>query len=251
MVKNIKGITIELDGDATGLTKALKKVDNETKNVQQELKQVDNLLKLDGTNVDLLSQKQKLLGDAIEGTSKRLGALKQAQSEVERQFQSGEIGEEAYRKFQRELIATEVKLKAFQAQADAVKVKIDAQTDTSGLDKMTKKLEEVGEKAKEVGNKMKDVGGEMSTKLSAPLAAFGTGALAAAGQFDNATGQIQAALGVTADEAEALEDKATSVWKAGFGESLEEVSSGLIRVKQNMKEIDGSEIEGITKNALA
>lgn len=251
MVKNIKGIVIELDGDATGLTKALKKVDNETKNVQQELKQVDNLLKLDGTNVDLLSQKQKLLGDAIDGTSKRLGALKQAQTEVERQFQNGEIGEEAYRKFSREIIATEGKLKAFQAQADAVKVKIDAQTDTSSLDKMTKKLEEVGDKAKEVGNKMKDVGSEMSTKLTAPLAAFGTGALAAAGQFDNAAGQIQAALGVTADEAEALENKATSVWKTGFGESLEEVSSGLIRVKQNMKEIDGSEIEGITKNALA
>lgn len=252
MAKNIKGITIELDGDATGLTQALKKVDNETKSVQNELRQVDKLLKFDPSNVELLSQKQKLLGDAVDGTSKRLDALKQAQSEVERQFQNGEIGEEAYRKFQREIIATEGKLKAFQAQADRVQVKIDAQTDTSGLDKMTKKLEEVGEKAKEVGDKMKNVGTEMSTKLTAPLAAFGGGALLAAGQFDNAAGQIQAALGVTADEAAALEDKAKSVWKAGFGESLEEVSNALVRVKQNMKGVsDGAELEKVTRDALA
>lgn len=250
-VGNIKGIKIELDGDTTGLQNALKKVDGETKKVQGELRQVDKLLKFDPSNVELLSQKQKLLGDAVDSTSKRLDALKQAQSEVERQFQSGEIGEEAYRKFQREIIATEGKLKAFQSQADSVKVKIDAQTDVSGLDKMTDKLEEVSKKAQEVGDKMKDVGGEMSTKLSAPIAAAGGGALLAAGQFDNAMGQIQAALGITADEAAALEDQATSVWKAGFGESLEEVANSLIRVKQNMKEIDGNEIEGITKNALA
>ncbi|MEK5081144.1 phage tail tape measure protein [Solibacillus sp. FSL W7-1436] len=252
MAKNIKGITIELDGDATGLTKALKTVDNETKSVQNELRQVDKLLKFDPSNVELLSQKQKLLGDAIDSTSKRLDALKQAQSEVERQFQSGEIGEEAYRKFQREIVATEGKLKAFQSQADSVKVKIDAQTDLSGLDKMTKKLEEVGEKAKEVGGKMKDVGTEMSTKLTAPLAAFGGGALLAAGQFDNAAGQIQAALGVTADEAEALEEQAKAVWKAGFGESLEEVSGALVRVKQNMQGVsDGDELEKVTRDALA
>ncbi|MER2047307.1 MAG: phage tail tape measure protein [Solibacillus sp.] len=249
---NIKGIKIELDGDTTGLQQALKKVDGETKNVQNELRQVDKLLKFDPSNVELLSQKQKLLGDAIDGTSKRLDALKQAQSEVERQFQNGEIGEEAYRKFQREIIATEGKLKAFQSQADSVKVKIDAQTDLSGLDKMTKKLEEVGEKAKEVGGKMKDVGTEMSTKLTAPLAAFGGGALIAAGQFNNAAGQIQAALGVTADEAEALEEQAKSVWRAGFGESLEEVSNALVRVKQNMQGVsDGDELEKVTRDALA
>lgn len=248
---NIKGITIELDGDTSGLQQALKKVDNETKSVQNELRQVDKLLKFDPSNVELLQQKQKLLGDAIDGTSKRLGALKQAQSEVERQFQSGEIGEEAYRKFQREIIATEGKLKAFQSQADSVKVKIDAQTDTSGLDKMTDKLEEVSRKAQEVGGKMKDVGSEMSTKLSAPLAAFGGGALLAAGQFDNAAGQIQAALGVTADEAATLEDKATSVWKAGFGESLDEVAGALVRVKQNIKDIDDGEVEKITQDSLA
>lgn len=110
----IQGITIELDGDTTGLTQALKKVDGETKNVQKELKQVERLLKLDPSNVELLSQKQKLLGDAVQSTSKRLDALKQAQAEVERQFKSGEIGEEQYRAFQREIVATEGKLKHFE-----------------------------------------------------------------------------------------------------------------------------------------
>lgn len=94
---------------------------------------------------------------------------------------------------------------------------------------------------------MKNVG----LGASAAIAGLGGGALLAAGQFDNAAGQIQAALGVTADEAELLEDKAKSVWKAGFGESLEEVSGALVRVRQNMKNIDDGDIEKITRDALA
>lgn len=154
MAQNIKGITIQLDGDATGLTKALKTIDAQTKSVQSELKQVDRLLKFDPSNVELLAQKQKLLGDAVNSTSKRLDALKQAQAEVERQFQAGEIGEEAYRKFQREIIATEGKLKSLQSQAEATKLKIDAQADTTGIDKMKSALKELPGAAKQAANEI-------------------------------------------------------------------------------------------------
>lgn len=171
MAKNIKGITIELDGDASGLTQALKKVDGETKNVQSELKQVDRLLKFDPSNVELLAQKQKLLGDAVDNTSKRLDALKQAQSQVEQQFKNGEIGEEAFRKFQREIIATEGKLKAFVSQAKATDVKIDAKADTSGIDKMKAALKELPSAAKtaatEIGNALSTAGATGSAAVGA------------------------------------------------------------------------------------
>ena len=170
MAKNIKGITIEIDGDTSGLTQALKKVDGETKNVQNELKQVDRLLKFDPSNVELLAQKQKLLGDAIDGTSKRLDVLKQAQVEVERQFKNGEIGEEAFRKFQREIIATEGKLNAFKKQADNVKLKIDAQADTSGIDKMKSALKELGPAAKQAAS---EIGDALKTAGAAGTAAVG------------------------------------------------------------------------------
>ena len=87
--KKIKGITIRLDAEASSLDKALKDVENTSKGLNGELKQVNNLLKFDPKNTELLAQKQNLLTDSIENSSKKLKALKQAQSEVEKMFKAG------------------------------------------------------------------------------------------------------------------------------------------------------------------
>ena len=88
--KKIKGITIRLDAEASSLDKVLKDVENTSKGLNGELKQVNNLLKFDPKNTELLAQKQKILTDSIENSSKKLKALKQAQSEVEKMFKAGE-----------------------------------------------------------------------------------------------------------------------------------------------------------------
>lgn len=61
MANRIRGITVEIGGDTTKLAKALEGVNKNTKNTQTQLKDVERLLKLDPTNTELLSQKQKLL----------------------------------------------------------------------------------------------------------------------------------------------------------------------------------------------
>lgn len=61
MADRIKGITVEIGGDTTGLSKALSGVNKEIKSTQSQLKDVNKLLKLDPTNTALLEQKQKLL----------------------------------------------------------------------------------------------------------------------------------------------------------------------------------------------
>ena len=65
MADRIKGITIEIDGDTTKLSKALKDVNNDLRSSQNTLKDVDKLLKLDPGNTALLQQKFKALGDSI------------------------------------------------------------------------------------------------------------------------------------------------------------------------------------------
>lgn len=114
--KNIKGITIELDGNTTGLQKALKTVDSTSVKLNSELKEVNKLLKFDPSNVELVAQKQKLLTDSIENTSTKLDQLKSAQSQVEAQFKSGNIGEEQYRAFAREVAQTEQSLNSYKSQ---------------------------------------------------------------------------------------------------------------------------------------
>ena len=47
----IKGITVELNGDVTGIEKALKSVNSTIKTTQSELKDIERLLKLDPSNI--------------------------------------------------------------------------------------------------------------------------------------------------------------------------------------------------------
>lgn len=67
----IKGITVEIGGDTTKLTDALKGVNSEIKNTQSQLKDVEKLLKLDPGNTELLAQKHRLLGQSVADTKNR------------------------------------------------------------------------------------------------------------------------------------------------------------------------------------
>ena len=79
----IRGITLEIGGDTSGLTKALKDVNGDLKNTQKQLKDVERLLKLDPKNTELLAQKQKLLADNVTNTSKKLDELKRIQDTMD------------------------------------------------------------------------------------------------------------------------------------------------------------------------
>ena len=117
---NIKGITIELNGDTTKLGNAIKDVVGESIDLQKELRQVDKLLKFDPGNADLVSQKQQLLAKNIEATTKKLDTLKQVQAQVDAQFAKGDISAEQYRAFQREVIKTESALNGLKTKLSEV-----------------------------------------------------------------------------------------------------------------------------------
>lgn len=53
MANRIAGITAEINGSTTGLSKALESVNKTIKNKQAQLKDVERLLKLDPVNGDL------------------------------------------------------------------------------------------------------------------------------------------------------------------------------------------------------
>nr|DAE86909.1 MAG TPA: minor tail protein [Caudoviricetes sp.] len=125
MAGSIKGITVEIGGDTTGLSKALAGINKNITSTQKQLKEVEKLLKLDPKNTELLEQKQRLLGDAIEQTSTKLDALKQAEAEAQKQFQKGDLSREEYEKLQRQIIATEQKLQGLTTQTSKTKKAFD------------------------------------------------------------------------------------------------------------------------------
>lgn len=163
MADRIKGITIEIDGQTTGLKKALGDVTSQSISVQKELTDVNRLLKFDPGNTAALAQKQELLSKQIEVTSQKLKGLKDAQSQVDEQFKSGKIGEEQYRSFQREIQFTEAslgKLKQSLAKVD----------DGNAIKNLKEDMSKIPNEANKAEESVKGLGSEL-TNLAAGAAA--------------------------------------------------------------------------------
>ena len=73
-------------------------------------------MKLDPTNTTLLAQKQELLGQSIQTTKEKLDRLREAEAQVQEQAAKGEITQEQYRAYQREVESTEEELRYLEKQ---------------------------------------------------------------------------------------------------------------------------------------
>lgn len=194
MASRIQGITVEIGGDTTKLTTALKGVNSEIRNTQSQLKDVEKLLKLDPGNTDLLSQKQRLLNEEVRQTKEKLEELKRASEQANAALEQGTITQSQYDALQREIIETEQALERLEKQAGESSVALQKIADAgTGLQK-------VGDKVSDVGTKLLPVTGAVT--------ALGTAAVKTAADFDSAMSQVAAVSGATGEDLEALHEKA-------------------------------------------
>lgn len=194
MANRIKGITVEIGGDTTGLDKALKSVNTSIRSTQSALKDVNRLLKLDPSNTELLSQKQKLLKDAIGATKEKLDSLKVAQEQAKQQLENGELGQDKYDALQREIVETEEELRRLQQEA--------ATTNTA-----LSKIDVAGQKMETVGNSIAGAGKKMMG-VTTVIGGVGVAAVKTAADFDSAMSQVAAVSGATGKDFDALRNKA-------------------------------------------
>lgn len=176
MTSRIQGITVEIGGDTTKLTTALKGVNSEIRNTQAQLRDVEKLLKLDPGNTELLSQKQRLLNEEVQATKEKLEALKTASEQANAALEQGTISKDQYDALQREIIATEQALEDLEEQAEQSAVALQ-------------KIANAGESLKSAGDKVTDVGKKMSV-VSAGIVAAGTASTKAALDFEDAMAKV-------------------------------------------------------------
>ncbi|MBQ9354741.1 MAG: phage tail tape measure protein [Clostridia bacterium] len=132
MANRIKGITVEIGGDTTGLDKALKGVNGNIKNTQTELRDVERLLKFDPKNTELLKQKQDLLKKSVGETADKLKVLKEAEKQVQEQVKKGETSQEQYRALKREIAETEKQMKSLKVASSATISTMNEISDVAG-----------------------------------------------------------------------------------------------------------------------
>lgn len=185
MAKNrIKGITIEIDGDTRSLQTALKGVNSTLKDTQASLKDVDSLLKMDPGNVELLTQKQAYLNDAITATKDKLEQEKLALEQIKANNATGEVTEEQ-RALEREIVETQKSLEGLEGE-----LKDFGSVGTQQAAAVAAEMAKVGEKVQEAGQKVSAIGDKMTAAVSAPIAAAGVGALQASLSYEDALAKL-------------------------------------------------------------
>jgi phage-related minor tail protein len=256
LADRIKGITIEIGGDTTGLNKALGSVNKEIRDTQSQLKDVDRLLKLDPSNVELLSQKQSLLTTAIEDTSKKLDVMKDAERQAQAQFEQGKISQQQYDALKREIIETEQKLGSLEQQAESANDALK-QAGAAG-----KEFDDLGNKISDAEKKAVSFGTVLSGNLASEAI---TGAVSNlkdqfnnlkndlvsyALESENATKKATAYFGETGAAAEQTQKVIKDVYQAGVGESMDQVADAVMSVKKNLDNLSETDMKNLTEQAL-
>lgn len=155
----IAGLTIEIGGDTSQLSKALKQPNDEARDLQSKLKAIDQALKFDPNNTELLEQKFRLLGQAIDTNEQKLQMLKTAQE----QFKASgkDIDSSEYIELQRQIALTTNKVDQLRKQ------KIDMMVDTSDVSKANSALDNLDKNVEETKDSVGSLGDAFKGAFSA------------------------------------------------------------------------------------
>lgn len=181
MANKILGITVDIEGKTSGLTKSLQEANTSISKTTAALKDVDKALKLDPTNVELLAQKESLLNKQIEQTNDKLDILKQVATDANDALDNGTITEEQYASLTAEIVKTESSLSGLESEAEA---------SGTAMDDAGNAAEDAGDKASDSGTKFEGLGkaAEAAGKVSvAAMKAIATAAAAVGTAIAGAT----------------------------------------------------------------
>lgn len=130
-------------------------VEKNIRTTQTALKDVTKLLKLDPSNTELLSQKHRLLGEAIKENKEELKALKIASEQAAKTLKNYDAWKKAYDPIQKEIEETGKKITELKRKmaemADAGEIDTDEYKELQAeLEESTKCMRELRKSAKEV-----------------------------------------------------------------------------------------------------
>lgn len=259
----IKGITIPINGDITPLSKALKDVNSTIKSTTGYLKEIDAGLKLDPSNVELLTKKQGALNDAIAATKEKLQTMEDAAEAAHEALARGEISEAQYRDLQAEIQATENSLASLQSEADETSAALldigsgasDAASDVAGLGGSAEGVGSefsltgaiAGDAMMKVGSAITGVG-EKLMDVTNKVKELGTAAVDSYFKLDEGLDTILKKTGASGENLEEMEDIAKKLYGSMPAE-MGDVGAAVGAVSTRFG-VQGKELEQLTQRFL-
>ena len=239
MANKIMGITIDIEGKTSGLTKSLQEANSAISKTSSALKDVNKALELDPTNVELLAQKEALLTKQIEQTNDKLEIMQQVATDANAALERGEISQEQYASLTAEIAKTDAALAQLEEEASGSGDALDAAGE--GAEGAAEGIDSINESSGAAGVALKGLEGVAIATGAAMAAAF-SAAVTAAKEVG------EALVNCTMDAAAYSDELLTQSSVTGLStEKLQELNYAAELVDTSVDTITGS----MTKNLKA
>ena len=179
MANTIKGLTVEIGGDTTSLSSALKNVNGDISTLQANLRTVNSALKLDPSNVEAVAMKQELLTQAVDATREKLETLREAQRQVDAQIADGvEVDQRAYQSLQTEIVRASSSLSDYERQLTELGDAADDANDnlenlSDSADNVDKNLDDAAKSAEDAAQEFEEMADQASEGIDRMNTGFG------------------------------------------------------------------------------
>lgn len=250
--KKIQGITVEIGGDTSALSKALNQVNKEVSSTSKALKDVNRHLKLDPKNTTLLAEKQKLLKETIEKSKDAIEGLKQADKDLHAEYKAGNITREEYEKGHVEIAKALVDMNHTLEESEKAlrEAKKQASLFYQALDTIKTASDKVADASGKIADGLDKAAAKVAP-LSAGIVAIGTAGVKSISDLDTAVGSFLAETGHAAETTKLFGDTLQEIYKNNYGEDYEDIASAMASIDKNLKYTGQSQLQAMTEDAFA
>ena len=202
MASEYKGLYVEFEGDTSGLNGALSKIDAKARATQRNVSALQRALKFNPGNTTLLAQQMGNVSRKIDQAKERLDVLRAAEQQIGRQGMSTE----AWDRLQREIVESESKLKAFEAEYRQLAIQMGSSQSLTG--RMGAAMTEFGDRIESGSRKVAAFGDAYTRTMTTGIVAGAGLAVKAAVDIDTSLTNVRKTVDGTEEQYQALKDAA-------------------------------------------
>jgi len=212
MADAYRGLTIEFNGDATRLSKALTQVNTEMRTTGAYAAQVDKALKFNPTNTTLMAQNQKLLSREIELSTQKLTMLQEADKQAAAKSSVLTAEErDGWMKVQREIVTTSSQIQHYKQQLTESIATMNAHN--SALFQAGQNLQAFSTRYESAGAVLQSAGRTLTMTLTPAVVALAGASVKTAMDFETSMSQLAGALDMPVSDISKLRELAIQTGK--------------------------------------
>ena len=243
--KPLGNMVIGISLEGTQFANSIKGIRNQIKQAQSAMKANLEVFKNAGDEYGKLEQQVDDLNSVMAVNQKQIEILRKKYAEAAKTYKAGD---KELTNLAKQLNDAVRKQSVWERQLQQTKSKLEELNNSNK--QFANHLNDIGGKFKESQEKASAWSGALTKAFTAPIIAISALGAKISSEISNISANIQAMTGATAGEAKKQGSIVGKVWADGFGESTDEVGEAVVKIKQNLKGIDDSQLKSVTEKAL-